>query len=111
MSSFNGFIYSRYLITADLTPFDDFVYPRYLITADLTAFDGVVVLGGDGSFHEVVAGILDRHQIQSGIDLNVKRPQPQPPKIPVGCLPGKRCMNVEKTAASTTTNLCGMSPR
>ena len=45
-------------------------------------------MGGDGSFHEVVAGVLDQHQIKARINLNVARPKPETPNITIGCLPG-----------------------
>jgi hypothetical protein len=60
----------------------------HLLTCDLRRFDGVVAVGGDGTFHEVVSGILDRTQIDHEIAMDVATPTPRSPKITVGVLPG-----------------------
>ncbi|XP_023693330.2 ceramide kinase-like isoform X1 [Paramormyrops kingsleyae] len=55
--------------------------------ADLTKYDGVVCVGGDGMFSEVLHGLLTRTQRDAGVDQNSAEQNPAPCGIRVGIIP------------------------
>ncbi|XP_071810524.1 ceramide kinase-like [Asterias amurensis] len=58
-----------------------------MLTKDLTAFDGVVCVGGDGTFAEVVNGLLVRTQQEGGVDHHDPEASPLCPKLRIGIIP------------------------
>ncbi|XP_048865277.1 ceramide kinase-like [Brienomyrus brachyistius] len=55
--------------------------------ADLTKYDGVVCVGGDGIFSEVLHGLLTRTQRDAGVDQNSTEQNPAPCTLRVGIIP------------------------
>ena len=57
----------------------------YARTVSLEGYDGICVIGGDGSYHEVANGLLQRQgSAAAGSDEEV----PAPKLVPIGILPG-----------------------
>ncbi|KAK3606167.1 hypothetical protein CHS0354_010801 [Potamilus streckersoni] len=54
---------------------------------DLSGIDGLVLVGGDGIFHEVANGALRKIQKDSGIDIDNTYSSMKPLMIPVGMIP------------------------
>ena len=44
-----------------------------LLTRDLSGIDGVVVIGGDGTFGDIAQGLLERTQLDAGLELREGR--------------------------------------
>jgi len=54
---------------------------------DLSQYDGVIAVGGDGLFNEVLNGLLVQTQQQSGVNLRRSRFVPVTPTIRLGLIP------------------------
>lgn len=59
-----------------------------LETEDLSGFDGVVCVGGDGTFSEIMNGLISRTARDNGIDPNNPDNELPRPKLRVGVIPG-----------------------
>ncbi|KAK6177295.1 hypothetical protein SNE40_015422 [Patella caerulea] len=57
-----------------------------LLDHDLSKFDGVISVGGDGTFSEILNGLLDRSMKDAGI-AQTPLSDPVSPKLPVGIIP------------------------
>ncbi|XP_017295008.1 ceramide kinase isoform X1 [Kryptolebias marmoratus] len=55
--------------------------------AELKKFDGVVCVGGDGMFSEIIHGLIWRTQINSGIDVNCPDETLTPCSLRIGIIP------------------------
>ncbi|XP_038136455.1 ceramide kinase-like isoform X1 [Cyprinodon tularosa] len=55
--------------------------------AELSNFDGVVCVGGDGMFSEIIHGLIWRTQIDSGIDPNCPDEALSPCSLRIGIIP------------------------
>ncbi|KAJ8245475.1 hypothetical protein GJAV_G00271140 [Gymnothorax javanicus] len=55
--------------------------------ADLKKYDGVVCVGGDGMFSEVLHGLISRTQRDAGVDQNRREEKPVPCGIRIGIIP------------------------
>ncbi|KAJ8373956.1 hypothetical protein SKAU_G00045360 [Synaphobranchus kaupii] len=55
--------------------------------ADLKKYDGVVCVGGDGMFSEIIHGLISRTQRDSGVDQNRKEEELVPCAIRIGIIP------------------------
>ncbi|KAM6937034.1 ceramide kinase-like [Xenentodon cancila] len=55
--------------------------------AELDKFDGVVCVGGDGMFSEIVHGLIWRTQMDSGIDPNCPEETLKPCSLHIGIIP------------------------
>ncbi|CAF98379.1 unnamed protein product, partial [Tetraodon nigroviridis] len=55
--------------------------------AELKKFDGVVCVGGDGMFSEIIHGLIWRTQIDNGIDLNCPEETLLPCSLRIGIIP------------------------
>ncbi|XP_076152412.1 ceramide kinase [Alosa pseudoharengus] len=55
--------------------------------ADLKKYDGVVCVGGDGMFSEIVHGLISRTQCDSGVDQNCPEETLVPCDIRIGIIP------------------------
>lgn len=63
-------------------------FARELIqTLDLAEYDGIIVVGGDGTFNEVLNGLLVQTQQQSGVNMRRSRFVPVTPYIRLGIIP------------------------
>ncbi|XP_033115010.1 ceramide kinase-like isoform X2 [Anneissia japonica] len=60
---------------------------QLMLDKNLDGFDGIVCVGGDGTFAEVVNGLLLRTQQDAGIDYNDQRSKLIPPKLKIGIIP------------------------
>ncbi|XP_022110720.1 ceramide kinase-like isoform X2 [Acanthaster planci] len=58
-----------------------------MLKMDLSEFDGVVCVGGDGTFAEVVNGLLVRTQQEDGIDYSDPEATPRCPQMKIGVIP------------------------
>ncbi|XP_062591764.1 uncharacterized protein LOC134253266 isoform X1 [Saccostrea cucullata] len=56
-------------------------------TYDISKIDGIVLLGGDGSYHEVVNVLMRRRQEEQGVDINDQNAQLSPLTIPIAMIP------------------------
>ncbi|XP_056017097.1 ceramide kinase 1-like isoform X2 [Ostrea edulis] len=56
-------------------------------TYDFTNTDGVVLLGGDGSYHEVVNVLMRKRQEEQGVDINDQNSSLSPLNIPIAMIP------------------------
>ncbi|XP_020600434.1 ceramide kinase-like [Orbicella faveolata] len=59
----------------------------YLLGEGLEKIDGVVSVGGDGMFHEVLNGLVIRAQQDAMLDSTSRDFQPVPLNIPIGIIP------------------------
>ncbi|XP_058968829.2 ceramide kinase-like [Pocillopora verrucosa] len=59
----------------------------YLLKEGLEKIDGVISVGGDGMFHEVLNGLLFRAQQDAMLDSTSHNFQPVPLNIPIGIIP------------------------
>ncbi|XP_048772649.1 uncharacterized protein LOC125678315 isoform X1 [Ostrea edulis] len=71
-------------------------YPGHLIDVtkyyDFTKTDGIVLLGGDGTYHEVLNVLMKKKQEEQGVDFNVPNSAFYPLNIPFGLIPtGSAC--------------------
>ncbi|XP_076441526.1 ceramide kinase-like protein [Babylonia areolata] len=57
-------------------------------TFDVTSVDGVVVVGGDGLYVEVLHGLVLRRQEEEGVDFNDPDATLVPPSVRLGVIPG-----------------------
>ncbi|PVD23491.1 hypothetical protein C0Q70_16763 [Pomacea canaliculata] len=57
-------------------------------TFDFSSVDGVVIVGGDGLYMEVMHGVVLRKQQENGIDYNNPDASLTPPNIGFGIIPG-----------------------
>ncbi|KAM4734218.1 ceramide kinase-like [Anableps anableps] len=55
--------------------------------AELNKFDGVVCVGGDGMFSEIIHGLVWRTQIDNGVDLNCPDEDLSPCSLRIGIIP------------------------
>lgn len=55
--------------------------------AELKRFDGVVCVGGDGMFSEIIHGLIWRTQMDSGVDPNSPEETLQPCSLRIGIIP------------------------
>ncbi|XP_048772711.2 ceramide kinase-like [Ostrea edulis] len=66
-------------------------YPGHLIAAtkgyDFTNIDGIVLLGGDGTYHEVLNVLMRKRQEEQGVDINDPNAALSPLNIPLGLIP------------------------
>lgn len=60
---------------------------EHIQTLDLAEYDGVIVVGGDGMFNEVLNGLMLQTQQQAGVNLRRTRFVPVTPYIRVGLIP------------------------
>ncbi|XP_056020070.1 uncharacterized protein LOC125672299 isoform X2 [Ostrea edulis] len=64
-------------------------------TYDFTGIDGIVLLGGDGTYHEVVDVLMKRKQEEQGVDINDPQATLSPLNIPIAMIPtGKPAFNI-----------------
>nr|XP_022340020.1 uncharacterized protein LOC111134851 [Crassostrea virginica] len=56
-------------------------------TYDFSKTDGVVLLGGDGSYHEVVNVLMKKRQEELGLDMNDPNATLSPLNIPIAMIP------------------------
>ncbi|XP_061198222.1 sphingosine kinase 1-like [Saccostrea echinata] len=56
-------------------------------TYDFSNTDGITILGGDGSYHEVVNVLLRRRQEEQGVDINDQNASLSPVNIPIALIP------------------------
>ncbi|XP_030621216.1 ceramide kinase-like [Chanos chanos] len=56
-------------------------------TADLDKYDGVVCVGGDGMFSEIVHGLMARTQMEFGVDPNFPNAKLMPCQLRIGVIP------------------------
>lgn len=59
----------------------------YLLKKDLTGFDGVVCVGGDGMFSEILHGLIGRTQQEAGLCENDPAVTLQPCPLHIGIIP------------------------
>lgn len=59
-----------------------------LLTENLDGYDGVVCVGGDGTFSEVMNGLIVRTANDQDIDINEPNNELPRPKLRVGVIPG-----------------------
>ncbi|CAG07450.1 unnamed protein product, partial [Tetraodon nigroviridis] len=59
----------------------------HLLKKDLTGFDGVVCVGGDGMFSEILHGLIGRTQQEAGICENDPSAALQPCSLHIGIIP------------------------
>ncbi|XP_067915234.1 ceramide kinase isoform X4 [Heterodontus francisci] len=59
----------------------------HLLEADLEKYDGIVSVGGDGMFSEVMHGLIGRTQKNSGIDENYPSAELVPCDLRIGIIP------------------------
>lgn len=59
----------------------------YLLKKDLTSFDGVVCVGGDGMFSEILHGLIGRTQQEAGLCENDPTVTLQPCLLHIGIIP------------------------
>ncbi|KAK7878483.1 hypothetical protein WMY93_030319 [Mugilogobius chulae] len=59
----------------------------YLLKKDLTGFDGVVCVGGDGMFSEILHGLIGRTQQEAGLCENDPTVTLQPCHLHIGIIP------------------------
>ncbi|XP_054637896.1 ceramide kinase family protein isoform X2 [Dunckerocampus dactyliophorus] len=59
----------------------------HLLKKDLTSFDGVVCVGGDGMFSEVLHGVIHRTQQEAGLCENDPAVSLQPCPLHIGIIP------------------------
>lgn len=59
----------------------------YLLKKDLTSFDGVVCVGGDGMFSEILHGLIGRTQQEAGLCENDPTVTLQPCPFHIGIIP------------------------
>lgn len=59
----------------------------YLLKKDLTSFDGVVCVGGDGMFSEILHGMIGRTQQEAGLCENDPTVTLQPCPLHIGIIP------------------------
>ncbi|XP_033825822.1 ceramide kinase family protein [Periophthalmus magnuspinnatus] len=59
----------------------------YLLKKDLTGFDGVVCVGGDGMFSEILHGLIGRTQQEAGLCENDPTVTLQPCPLHIGIIP------------------------
>lgn len=60
---------------------------EYLQKCDLSDFDGIISVGGDGMYSEVMNGLVLRTQKDAGVDHNTPEARMQPCDIPIGIIP------------------------
>lgn len=82
-------IFSRASISTDVIVTERANHARdHLKTeADLKKYDGVVCVGGDGMFSEIVHGLISRTQADSGVDQNCPEESLVPCDIRIGIIP------------------------
>ncbi|XP_078063058.1 ceramide kinase-like [Mustelus asterias] len=59
----------------------------WMLTADLGHCDGVVCVGGDGTFNEVMQGLIDRAQLDAGMSERDPGADLVPPSLRIGIIP------------------------
>ncbi|CAL8323520.1 unnamed protein product [Merluccius merluccius] len=59
----------------------------HLLKKDLSGFDGVVCVGGDGMFSEVMHGLIGRTQQEAGLSENDPNVKLQPCNLHIGIIP------------------------
>ncbi|KAL7827876.1 hypothetical protein AOLI_G00310280 [Acnodon oligacanthus] len=82
-------IFSRASITTDVIVTERANHARdHLKTeADLKKYDGVVCVGGDGMFSEIIHGLISRTQCDSGVDQNCADETLIPCGLRIGIIP------------------------
>lgn len=60
---------------------------EYLQKCDLSDFDGIISVGGDGMYSEVMNGLVLRTQKDAGVDHNTPDARIKPCDIPIGIIP------------------------
>lgn len=81
-------LFSLCKITTDVVITERKNHAKTLLESyDLNSIDAVVVVGGDGSYFEVINGLLIRAQKDANIDINQPGTDWLPSKIPVGIIP------------------------
>ncbi|XP_071960442.1 ceramide kinase-like isoform X2 [Antedon mediterranea] len=60
---------------------------QLMLDIDFNDVDGIVCVGGDGTFAEVVNGLILRTQKDAGIDINDQGSKLIPPKLKIGIIP------------------------
>ncbi|XP_056305527.1 ceramide kinase family protein [Danio aesculapii] len=59
----------------------------YILKKDLTGFDGVICVGGDGMFSELLHGVIGRTQQEAGVSENDLTVMLQPCDLHIGVIP------------------------
>ncbi|XP_068601180.1 ceramide kinase family protein isoform X2 [Brachionichthys hirsutus] len=59
----------------------------HLLKKDLSSFDGVVCVGGDGTFSEILHGLIGRTQQEAGLNENDPAVDLQPCPLHIGIIP------------------------
>ncbi|XP_016113268.1 ceramide kinase-like [Sinocyclocheilus grahami] len=60
----------------------------YILKKDVTGFDGVICVGGDGMFSELLHGVIGRTQKEAGISEHEPTVMLQPCDLHIGIIPG-----------------------
>ncbi|XP_062591768.1 uncharacterized protein LOC134253267 [Saccostrea cucullata] len=71
-------------------------------TYDFCNTDGIVLLGGDGSYHEVVNVLMRRRQEEQGLDVNDQNAALSPLNIPIAMIPTGTACGVTECNTGTT---------
>ncbi|CAD5115535.1 DgyrCDS4502 [Dimorphilus gyrociliatus] len=60
---------------------------EHVQTLNVDDFDGIIVAGGDGSFAELINGLLEKGMKDANLDLNTPGIRPPSPNVTLGILP------------------------
>ncbi|KAG5845960.1 hypothetical protein ANANG_G00144700 [Anguilla anguilla] len=82
-------LFSRASISTDVivTEYANHARDHLKMEADLKKYDGVVCVGGDGMFSEIVHGLVSRTQADCGVDQNCAEEKLVPCGIRIGIIP------------------------
>ncbi|XP_064198068.1 ceramide kinase-like [Anguilla rostrata] len=82
-------LFSRASISTDVivTEYANHARDHLKMEADLKKYDGVVCVGGDGMFSEIVHGLVSRMQADCGVDQNCAEEKLVPCGIRIGIIP------------------------
>ncbi|KAE8277546.1 Ceramide kinase [Larimichthys crocea] len=70
-----------------LTEYANYARDHLKTEAELKTFDGVVCVGGDGMFSEIIHGLIWRTQIDGGVDPNCPEESLLPCSLRIGIIP------------------------
>ncbi|XP_027007256.2 ceramide kinase isoform X1 [Tachysurus fulvidraco] len=82
-------IFSRASISTDVivTEWANHARDHLKTEAELKKYDGVVCVGGDGMFSEIIHGLISRTQCDSGVDQNLSDETLVPCSLRIGIIP------------------------